>query len=423
MLRGTLVLPSSLPVARRMLEEIGRLSVVQFVDMQANALNRPYNTYIQRIDEMERIIRFLLEEIHGLELAAAGADGEVTPLVMRAAEGEKSFLENGKGYILDKVEEALTRLYAQFVRFKSNNMNLTDEKNAALEERHVMQVAMAQLRGGAALDAAGHLGSARSEAALVGASEDSSEKLLGQAEMAAFEGEENSAHLRFERTSTEGGAVAAVAGVISSADIPGFQRAVFRVTRGNAFTFFQSLPQTAPPEAGGGDAPERRRLQGRQAKQGAASSAGREVQQPSGGGPEKSVFVVYHQGSAKSLLHQKIAKVCDAFGGRVYEWPTSAHQAEKRLTGSKNSREPTAGCMDTAAYSLRHLLTYRCLWRPGMRRVEFFDRRQGEDAGGLRRIFPRRNFNPARSRSPRRFFSDRGVADVLSEREGHLLDA
>ena len=82
MVRGTMVLPSSLPIAHEILERIGRLGAVQFVDMQANALVRPYNNYIQRIEEMERIIRFLQEEIRCLEggpgaarAAAAAAGG------------------------------------------------------------------------------------------------------------------------------------------------------------------------------------------------------------------------------------------------------------------------------------------------------------------------------------------------------------
>lgn len=295
MVRGTMVLPSSLPVAHEILERIGRLSVVQFVDMQAHALVRPYNNYIQRIEEMERIIRFLQEEIRCLEVATASSrGGEQVPLVVRSAEGEKSFLDNGKGYILDRVEEALSRLYAQFVLFKGNNTNLQNEKNAALEEQGVLQVAIQQLRGG--VDVKSLYPQGRGAGADDRGDVEDGRNLLPQPshDDALVRGSSSKA--------MDNAAVSAVAGMILVADIPRFQRTLFRATRGNAFTFFQSVDQKfTDPKTGG------------------------ELQ--------KNVFVVYHQGSTQSLLHEKIKKVCDAFNGRCYEWPTTLRRANERLEG------------------------------------------------------------------------------------------
>ncbi|KAL8273401.1 hypothetical protein Esti_002646 [Eimeria stiedai] len=297
MVRGTMVLPSSLPVAHEMLERIGRLSAVQFVDMQAHALVRPYNTYIQRIEEMERIIRFLHEEIRCLEVATSSSrQGEQQPaLVVRAIEGEKSFLDNGKGYILDRVEEALSRLYAQFVLFKGNNTDLQNDKNAALEEQCVLKVAIEQLRGGVDVNAL--YPSGRRSSSLEQEDLEDGRNLLAQQQSA-----EEGLGLPSSRSmkGVDNAAVSAVAGMISVADIPRFQRTLFRSARGNAFTFFQSVDQkfTDPK---------------------------------TGGGLQKNVFVVYHQGSTQSLLHEKIKKVCDAFNGRCYEWPTTLRRANERL--------------------------------------------------------------------------------------------
>ncbi|KAL8425148.1 hypothetical protein Efla_006109 [Eimeria flavescens] len=294
MVRGTVVLPSSLPVAHEMLERIGRLSAVQFVDMQAHALVRPYNNYIQRIEEMERIIRFLHEEIRCLEVAATTSrQGEHLPLVVRAPGGEQSFLDNGKGYILDRVEEALSRLYAQFVLFKGNNTNLQNEKNAALEEQCVLQVAIEQLRGG--VDVNSLYPNGRKTSSVDQEDMEDGRNLLSQQSV-----EEPLGYRSRSVKGVDNAAVSAVAGMISVADIPRFQRTLFRSARGNAFTFFQSVDQkfTDPK---------------------------------TGGGVQKNVFVVYHQGSTQSLLHEKIKKVCDAFNGRCYEWPTTVRRANERL--------------------------------------------------------------------------------------------
>lgn len=295
MVRGTMVLPSSLPVAHEILERIGRLSVVQFVDMQAHALVRPYNNYIQRIDEMERIIRFLHEEIRCLEVATASNKAEEhLPLVVRSAQGEQSFLDNGKGYILDRVEEALSRLYAQFVLFKGNNTNLQSEKNAALEEQCVLQVAIQQLRGGVdfnALYPSGQQSGAPDQGDV-----EAGRNLLAQPSV------DELTALGKAAKSMDNSAVSAVAGMISVSDIPRFQRTLFRSTRGNAFSFFQSVDQKFTDPKTGGDM-------------------------------QKNVFVVYHQGSVQSLLHEKIRKVCDAFNGRCYTWPTTLRAANERLDG------------------------------------------------------------------------------------------
>lgn len=304
MVRGTMVLPSSLPVAHEILERIGRLAVVQFVDMQAHALVRQYNNYIQRIEEMERIIRFLHEEIRCLE-ATSHKSGKPTPLVIRSAKGESSFLDNGKGYILDRVEEALKRLYGQFVMFKGNNTNLQNEKNAALEEMCVLRVAIQQLRSG--LDVHGLNARGQSGSEERGDVEDGRNLLPEQP------GEDTMGSGASSK-GVDSSAVSAVAGMMPVADIHRFQRTLFRSTRGNAFTFFQPVDQKFTDPKTGNDV-------------------------------QKHVFVVYHQGSTQSLLHEKIQKVCDAFNGHAYVWPTILRRANERLEGRQGSLDSVVGML------------------------------------------------------------------------------
>merc|ERR1719269_141930 len=61
MKHGTLVLP--VDRARHFINLIGACTNMQFEDMNARDMHRPYRKYIQRIDEMERILRFLTDEL------------------------------------------------------------------------------------------------------------------------------------------------------------------------------------------------------------------------------------------------------------------------------------------------------------------------------------------------------------------------
>jgi len=129
MKHGTLVLP--VDRARHFIELIGASCNMQFNDMNAREMSRPYKKYIQRIDEMERIIRFLKDEIEkvpGTEITSRNLD---------------NFLEHADDYKLDDVEGELKTIYKNFTRFKENNSTLVEDRNSALEERFVVQIAIA----------------------------------------------------------------------------------------------------------------------------------------------------------------------------------------------------------------------------------------------------------------------------------------
>lgn len=57
MKHGTLVLPADR--ARAFIELLGSKAHIQFLDMNANTMYRQYKRYVQRIEEMERILRFV----------------------------------------------------------------------------------------------------------------------------------------------------------------------------------------------------------------------------------------------------------------------------------------------------------------------------------------------------------------------------
>eukprot|EP00928_Gymnodinium_smaydae_P003848 TRINITY_DN1135_c0_g1_i7.p1 TRINITY_DN1135_c0_g1~~TRINITY_DN1135_c0_g1_i7.p1 ORF type:complete len:811 (+),score=230.32 TRINITY_DN1135_c0_g1_i7:66-2498(+) len=134
MKQGTLVLP--LQDARRYVDLIGKKLNVQFEDMNAKEMRRPYRKHVQRIDEMERILRFLTAELGQME-GCTTIKNHV-----------EDFLENDSAYTLDAVEAELQSLNKQVVAFKENNATLLSERNQAQEEVQVTGRALTLLQSG-----------------------------------------------------------------------------------------------------------------------------------------------------------------------------------------------------------------------------------------------------------------------------------
>eukprot|EP00441_Pelagodinium_beii_P047067 CAMPEP_0197621620 /NCGR_PEP_ID=MMETSP1338-20131121/2150_1 /TAXON_ID=43686 ORGANISM="Pelagodinium beii, Strain RCC1491" /NCGR_SAMPLE_ID=MMETSP1338 /ASSEMBLY_ACC=CAM_ASM_000754 /LENGTH=800 /DNA_ID=CAMNT_0043191135 /DNA_START=93 /DNA_END=2495 /DNA_ORIENTATION=- len=253
---GMLVLP--VQEARRIVDQIGKQTSIQFEDENTRDMRRPYRKHVQRIDEMERILRFVFEEINKLNGC------QITKNKV------SEFLQGDQNYSLDVVEAELSSLYKNFLKFKENNANLTNERNQAVEEAEVMALAKAILTG---------------SGADVQVDEESFE---ASAKKPLVAGDELAA-----------GRLGYLAGVVTKADEQRFARALWRASRGNTFTQFEPIkdPVTDP-------------------------KTGAEV--------VKSVFVVYFQGASGSM-QQKVLKVCQGFGVNMYSWPSSTGAASSRL--------------------------------------------------------------------------------------------
>jgi len=270
MKHGTLVLP--VDRARQFIDLIGANTKMQFEDMNARDMYRPYKKYIQRIDEMERILRFLMDEltkVPGAEVIRNNVD---------------NFLENADEYKLDEVEARLKQIHQDFIQFKENNAKLTGKRNAALEERYVVQTAIASM---AQISANTRSSPVREDG----------DQFEFAASRSLLDDEEGGASRRTLETMFSN-----IAGVIPQAEQDRFARTLFRATRGNTFTHFQQIfePMQDP-------------------------KTGREV--------HKSVFVIYFQdtrpGSSVSAMSEKIQKICSSYGVNTYRWPTSRESAEE----------------------------------------------------------------------------------------------
>jgi len=268
MKHGTLVLP--VDRARYFVDLIGSNANMQFEDMNTMDMHRPYKKYIQRIDEMERILRLLVDEltrVPGKELVANNID---------------DFLKHADSYKFDEVESRLKQIHEHFIQFKENNVRLTERRNAALEERCVVQHAQASMAKPSRTSRGRSIKGGRFQVT-------ATQSLLHDTE---DETDRRSLDTMFN----------AIAGVIPQEDQDRFARTLFRATRGNTFTHFQQIVE-----------PLEDPKTGRQTR--------------------KSVFVVYFQdqcaGPSVSAMNDKIRKICSSYGVNIYNWPKSYEAAEE----------------------------------------------------------------------------------------------
>ena len=195
MRHGTVILPSN--AARFYINLVGHQSNVQFLDMNAHDLHRPYKQHIQRIEDLERMLRFLMDELRKL------------PGVNIVRNRVDDFLANDS-YSLDSLEDEVKKVYSQYVGFRDNNKALADEVTAAIEEKYVMQAAWSTLTSTINADRPVTAGLA--------------DPLLADRVKDGME-------------------FGNICGVIPREEQERFARSIFRASRGNTFVHFEDIPE------------------------------------------------------------------------------------------------------------------------------------------------------------------------------------
>jgi len=137
---GWLILPQDKDEAKAYIEKIGLAETchVQFEDMNVGNMHREFRKYIQRLDEMERIIRFMTNEV-----ISKNPDPD-HPIVQNQID---EYLRNAQTYHLEAVEKELAEGYSQFVRFQENHERLQIEVVLSEEEKQVTDYANHLLGG------------------------------------------------------------------------------------------------------------------------------------------------------------------------------------------------------------------------------------------------------------------------------------
>mmetsp|Transcript_13607 Transcript_13607/g.33435 ORF Transcript_13607/g.33435 Transcript_13607/m.33435 type:complete len:874 (-) Transcript_13607:923-3544(-) len=254
---------------------LGDIGLLQFKDLntEKSAFQRTYANQVKRCDEMARKLRFFTEQVEkaGLKIAQH-------PTWERTIS-------------VDELEAKLEDMEREVLEVNSNNERL-QRSHAELEELQVLLERAGQFFDAARAQAARDALPA-SSAVVPAPSQDFSSPLLGDARDregggAAFVDHAKAGRLGF------------VAGLVSAERLSGFERLLFRATRGNMFL------RTTP--------------------------VGRVQDPASGERMEKVVFVVFFAGER---ARTKIMKICEAFGANRYPFPEEVarqHQMHAEVT-------------------------------------------------------------------------------------------
>jgi len=275
MCRGTLVVQADR--ARVVVDAIGGRSCVQFEDMNALELQRPYRKHMQRLDELERVIRSLREDTLWLP------DMDPADMVTGNVDG---FLSHAEDYSLNEVEAEAAVLRKDFTRLRESADALLKARSAAIEAQCVAQLAQTFAKAGRRPS----LQEGRPSLTRTGSQEGSfSRQGSGSfSRQVSEEGEDLSKVL------------STIAGLIQQQEQNRFERAIFRATYGNVFIHSEPL----------GDVFSDLRTERR---------------------AFKSSFVIIfqnrRQGRQESAVAEKVRKVCSAFGACTYPWYSSLGEA------------------------------------------------------------------------------------------------
>eukprot|EP00397_Hematodinium_sp_SG-2012_P013470 GEMP01013677.1.p1 GENE.GEMP01013677.1~~GEMP01013677.1.p1 ORF type:complete len:835 (+),score=115.77 GEMP01013677.1:324-2828(+) len=273
MCSGTILLP--VDRARHFIDLIGRYGNLQFMDMHRgrSAPKRAYKRYVQRIDEMERILRFLFEELKtlGATVLANNIDG---------------FLEYDYYYKLEGVEQEVLKANSHFKEFKANHTKLLQARQKCIEERYVLEVAAMS-----SWSVPGRRSSRKFSAQSIDIQEaEEGDFIMGGGEFRQF------AHFSH------------IAGVVSTNDAERFSRFLFRSTRGNTFTLLEHIPTPIMNP-----------------------TTGKEVQKSVFAVHFQDVNV-----AGGSAMYQRIMRACKQFNVATYPWVTDPGESNRKISELKN---------------------------------------------------------------------------------------
>lgn len=245
---------------RDTVDELGKLGVVQFRDLNpdVNAFQRSFVNEIKRFDEMERRVRFFQEQ-----LKKADENGSLPTVVKVHSEHEHHHHQSSK-VMIDELEAKLEEYEKDLLEMNSSQEILDRNFNELIELKYVLEKDAYFFNEADALD--------------VPQVNEDRQPLLG--ERAAI-----------------GGSLGFITGVIPRDKINGFERVIWRATRGNVFMRNEEIDEL--------------------------------IKDPqSGEMVAKNVFIVFFQGER---AQEKIKRLCESFGVSLYPCPaTQQGRAELR---------------------------------------------------------------------------------------------
>lgn len=246
---------------------------------------RRYVSYVKRCDELERKLRFFVNEIDKFELEMVSA-GNVDNFLLSATHvsGPGDSSKKSGSQLLESLEVELEGYESQLKELNSYSEKLTREYNEKVELQEVLEKARRYFMTDAPRLAVSELTSGSGDMA-------SNEAGLLQSDTAP----RPDLDMRFS----------SITGVVATEEKVRFERMIFRATRGNCYVRFAPIMQPiTDPETG--------ML------------------------VEKSVFIIFYKSES---IEMKLKRICDAFSAHRYSLPDmdDAPSVDKMLT--ENAQE------------------------------------------------------------------------------------
>eukprot|EP00879_Flechtneria_rotunda_P014171 GHRR01014808.1.p1 GENE.GHRR01014808.1~~GHRR01014808.1.p1 ORF type:complete len:648 (+),score=178.01 GHRR01014808.1:407-2350(+) len=244
---------------------LGDVGLLQFKDLNADksAFQRTYANQVKRCDEMARKIRFFHDQV---EKAAFAIGHRALP---------------DKGYDLDELEGKLDELETEMLEVNGNSERLARTYNELVELQLVLE------KAGSFFDQARVEAQAESFERMYSVPEAMDAPLLESA---------------LPSDASKAGRLGFVAGLIPQEKLNGFERLLFRATRGNMFLRHTPVGSVKDPATG--------------------------EQQ------EKHVFVVFYAGER---ARTKVLKICEAFNANRYPFPEGPAR-QRQMHGEVTAR-------------------------------------------------------------------------------------
>lgn len=273
-------------------DELGNLSLVQFVDLNASAsaFQRSFSANVRACDEMQRRLRFLHTQI-AKEPDVGGGALEAIADVDR---GDERFAATREALRLDDLDVELGKIEGRVLAMNENYSGLVSQRNALVELHAVLCegggfFSSEARSGGGSESSYGSLGVlAAGEPGNVGGG------LYGGSSGGGGRGLLSGGGLLGGGGS---GLLSNVAGVVESDKVATLQRVVYRATRGNCHARFKEISEP--------------------------------ISDPAGGEPvRKSVFMLFFSGS---IVREKVKKICSAFDANVYTFPEGIEEQNAAL--------------------------------------------------------------------------------------------
>ncbi|CAK9115603.1 Vacuolar proton translocating ATPase 100 kDa subunit (Clathrin-coated vesicle/synaptic vesicle proton pump 100 kDa subunit) (Vacuolar ATPase transmembrane subunit) [Durusdinium trenchii] len=262
--------------AHKVLSQVGRLGAVQFTDLNSEltVFQRRYVREVQRCDAVERKLRYLEEQLDKFKITPHKTPS-VDEFLNRVERRNPIQGEDTRGQVnyMNSLEVHVNEKEKELAQLNKLNGVMTADYHSQIELQHVLRQAKEYAQSNGA-----------DQSTFDAQSADIGNDGETGAGATAYE---ESIRFRF------------IAGVVNQEDRARFERMVFRSTRGNYLAHFADIDEALVDAA-----------------------TGEEV--------HKEVFIIFFQAPQ---IENKIKRICEAFGARLYKIPdlSKSNEIEETL--------------------------------------------------------------------------------------------